>query len=121
MGVGVGDEVGESGGSHGISAVSRIGLCPLHTHTLNSHYPTQFAFQNNVAGGEGVVGVYGSITNMGTKKILLTLFSVPSHHFQHAVLFDAGAGLGRYVCVCVHARLCFGRGQWVGLQHCYRR
>lgn len=59
---------------------------PLHTHPCIS--------QNRLGGGEGVEGLYGSITCTGTQKVLAAM----SKHCgldKDSVLVDIGAGLGR--------------------------
>ena len=50
--------------------------------------------QNKLGGGEGVEGIYGSITKKGMQKI----WSKLSHSCgfdHHSILVDSGAGLGR--------------------------
>lgn len=50
--------------------------------------------QNRLGGGEGVEGLYGSITCAGTQKVLVAM----SKHCgldSNSVLVDIGAGLGR--------------------------
>ena len=50
--------------------------------------------QNKLGGGEGVEGIYGSITKKGMQKIWSKLQHACG--FDHnSILVDVGAGLGR--------------------------
>jgi hypothetical protein len=53
-----------------------------------------FLLQNKLGGGEGVVGMYGSITQPGMQKVLdaLRLYASMTHL---STLVDIGSGLGR--------------------------
>jgi len=50
--------------------------------------------QNKLGGGEGVEGIYGSITKKGMQKILSKLVHACGMS-KDSVLVDIGAGLGR--------------------------
>ena len=50
--------------------------------------------QNKVGGGEGLEGVYGSITCAGTKEMLETFREHASLN-EDSIVLDIGSGLGR--------------------------
>lgn len=66
--------------------------------------PACWLLQKQLGGGEGIEGIYGSITQKGTQRIFSSL-----HHNcgmgHDSVLVDVGAGLGRPL---VHALFCPG-------------
>lgn len=53
-----------------------------------------YVLQNKLGGGEGVEGLYGSITQSGTQKIFASMGQHCSLDSDSA-LVDIGAGLGR--------------------------
>lgn len=60
----------------------------------NDALPLALSSQNKVGGGEGLEGVYGSITRAGMTRVLETL----QQHAQldeDSVMLDIGSGLGR--------------------------
>ncbi|RMZ54907.1 hypothetical protein APUTEX25_000424, partial [Auxenochlorella protothecoides] len=64
------------------------------TATLRALYSAMQSIENRLGGGEGVEGLYGSITCTGTQKVLAAM----SKHCgldKDSVLVDIGAGLGR--------------------------
>ena len=52
--------------------------------------------QNKVGGGEGLEGVYGSITKVGTTDVL-DAFKEHAGLCESSVVLDIGSGLGRFV------------------------
>ena len=52
--------------------------------------------QNNLGGGEGIEGLYGSITRTGTQKVLASMVEHCGLGSESS-LVDVGAGLGRCV------------------------
>ena len=54
--------------------------------------------QNKLGGGEGIEGLYGSLTRTGMQKVLHSL-SKSCGLDQTSRLVDVGAGLGRYAAV----------------------
>lgn len=50
--------------------------------------------QNKLGGGEGIEGIYGSITKKGTQRIFSSL-QYNTGFGRNSVLVDVGAGLGR--------------------------
>ena len=52
--------------------------------------------QNKLGGGEGIEGLYGSLTRTGMQKVLHSL-SKSCGLDKSSRLVDVGAGLGRYV------------------------
>lgn len=61
--------------------------------------------QNKLGGGEGIEGLYGSLTRTGMQKVLHSL-SKSCGLDKSSRLVDVGAGLGRYVAnaqqMCMH-------------------
>ena len=61
--------------------------------------------QNKLGGGEGIEGLYGSLTRTGMQKVLHSL-SKSCGLDKSSRLVDIGAGLGRYVAnaqqICMH-------------------
>ena len=53
--------------------------------------------QNRLAGGEGVEGTYGSITQAGMRSVL-EVWEECAGFGSRSVMLDIGSGLGRYVC-----------------------
>lgn len=66
-----------------------------HTGTLWSLVADHLlVFQNKLGGGEGIEGLYGSLTRTGMQKVLHSL-SKSCGLDQSSRLVDVGAGLGR--------------------------
>lgn len=63
--------------------------------------------QNKLGGGEGIEGLYGSLTRTGMQKVLHSL-SKSCGLDKSSRLIDVGAGLGRYVAnaqqICTHVQ-----------------
>lgn len=70
-------------------------LCSLHGPLPQTNaLPLVLFLQNKVGGGEGLEGVYGSITRAGMTSVLETL----QQHAQlneDSIMLDIGSGLGR--------------------------
>lgn len=58
---------------------------------------TRLLLQGQLGGGEGVEGLYGSITCSGMQKIVAAL-QAHCRLGTSSCLVDVGAGLGRYRC-----------------------
>lgn len=69
-----------------------------------------FVLQNKLGGGEGIEGLYGSLTRTGMQKVLHSL-SKSCGLDKSSRLVDVGAGLGRYVAnaqqMCTHMKSFF--------------
>jgi hypothetical protein len=80
-------------------------MLTMRSHT-RTHTPAwrrcTHTLQRRLGGGEGVEGIYGSITQKGTQRILTSL-----HHNcglgPDSVLVDIGAGLGRPLLHAMHS------------------
>ncbi|KAG1665493.1 hypothetical protein FOA52_009754 [Chlamydomonas sp. UWO 241] len=70
--------------------------------TLDGLYAIMTSLERKLGGGEGIEGIYGSITQKGTQRILSSL-----HHNcglgPDSVLVDIGAGLGRPLLHAMHS------------------
>jgi hypothetical protein len=72
-------------------------LCHSHFWCLISAPSTNLLllpYQGKLGGGEGVVGIYGSITQAGMSKIFACMMK-DTGFGPNSVLLDVGAGLGR--------------------------
>ena len=69
-------------------------LTRLLVADLCCHWYCLWYCQNKVGGGEGLEGIYGSITQQGMTEVL-TAFQQHSQLDAESVLVDIGSGLGR--------------------------
>lgn len=85
---------GQSKGAGAGKAVAQSATPPSQQQRLDGLYSLMQSFENKLGGGEGVEGLYGSITQSGMQKVLECL----RHNAAldpGSVLVDIGAGLGR--------------------------
>lgn len=61
---------------------------------MQSLYRIFTSAENRVAGGEGIVGVYGSLTGSSMSRIFSSM-KMHSGFDEDSIFFDIGAGLGR--------------------------
>ncbi|KAL4516503.1 hypothetical protein Ndes2526A_g05061 [Nannochloris sp. 'desiccata'] len=66
-------------------------------------------FQNQLGGGEGTVGIYGTITTTGVAATLVALRGIPTGHVDiPSCLTDIGSGLGRPLLLAIDFDEAFG-------------
>ena len=67
------------------------------TSEVSTLYRIMNAVENNIGGGEGVEGLYGSITGASMERVLRSMETLTGLHTkqQPTVLMDVGSGLCR--------------------------
>ncbi|KAH7619851.1 hypothetical protein NADE_008131 [Nannochloris sp. 'desiccata'] len=68
-----------------------------------------YSLQNQLGGGEGTVGIYGTITTTGVAATLVALRGIPTGHVDiPSCLTDIGSGLGRPLLLAIDFDEAFG-------------